>query len=100
MTSPANKMTIYVGSQTDGCTFELEPHSRERLRSTQTEEGPLPRSVFIGCDTREDFVHVLGREELRWMVAEILTGLRREELDQVGHLEFLDPAQGFAKFDP
>ena len=95
-----SKMNIYVGTQVDGCTFELEPRSRQLLKATRSDDGPLPRSVFIGCDTTQDFVQILGRDELRWTVAEILTGLGRKELSQIGRLEFLDPGKNFARFDP
>ena len=97
--SAVSKMTIYVGTQVDGCTFELEPRSRQLLNATRTDDSPLPRSVFIGCDTEQDFVQILGRDELRWTVAEILTGLGRKELSQIGYLEFLDPGKDFARFD-
>ena len=100
MDSAASKMTIYVGTQGAGCTFELEPRSRRLLSSARTDEGPLPRSVFIGCDTRQDFVHILGEDKLRWTIAEILTGLGRDELMQIGTLEFLDPARDLVHFDP
>ena len=100
MESAANKMTIYVGTQGAGCTFELEPRSRRLLNATRADDGPLPRSVFIGCDTRQDFVDILGKDELRWTIAGILTGLGPKELKQVGTLEFLDPRRELAHFDP
>lgn len=95
-----DKMTIYVGTQLDGCTFELEPLSRQRLKGRRSSDDPLPRSVFIGCDTQQDFVNILGRGELRSMIAEILTGLKPTEVDQVGQIEFVDPGRNFAHFDP
>ena len=95
-----NKVTIYVGTQVDGCTFELEPRSRQLLNSTRADESPLPRSLFIGCDTRQDFIQILGKGEFRWTIAEVLTALKRDELDQVGQLEWLDPNRDFAPFDP
>lgn len=98
--SAMSKMTIYVGTQVDGCTFELEPRSRQLLNARRTDEGPLPRSVFIGCDTGQDFVQILSRDELRWTIAEILTGLEREDLRQIGQVEFRNPAKNFALFDP
>ena len=94
------KMTIYVGTQATGCTFELEPRSRKLLGDRRADDAPLPRSVYISCDTRQDFVSILGKEELRWTIAEILTGLGREELEQSGTLEFLDPKRELAHFDP
>ena len=98
--SAVSKMTIYVGTQVDGCTFELEPRSRQRLNARRTDNSPLPRSVFIGCDTEQDFVQILGRDEFRRMIAEILTVLAREGLSQIGEVEFRDPTRNFALFDP
>ncbi|MCY3820099.1 MAG: hypothetical protein OXH52_12170 [Gammaproteobacteria bacterium] len=95
-----SEMTIYVGTQVDRCTFELEPRSRQRLNARRTDEGSLPRSVFIGCDTEQDCVQILGRDELRWTIAEILTGMEREELNQIGQVEFRDPTRNLALFDP
>lgn len=96
----ATKMTIYVGTQSAGCTFELEPRSRRLLADRRADDAPLPRSVYISCDTRQDYVAILGKEDLRWTIAEILTGLGREELAQRGTLEFLDPKRELAHFDP
>ena len=96
----APKMTIYVGTQGAGCTFELEPRSRTLLGDRRADDGPLPRSVFISCDTRQDFVAILGKNEMLWTIAEILTGLGRDELEQRGALEFLDPKRELADFDP
>ncbi len=95
-----NKMRIYVGSQPGGCTFELEPRSREFMKARRTDDTPLPRSIFIGFDTKQDFIAVLGKEELRRTVAELLTGMEMNSLSQIGGVEFLDPGRNLATFDP
>ena len=94
------KMTIHVGSQPGGCTFELEPRSRELLKVTRADDTPLPRSVFVGFDTKQDFVAVLGKEELRRTIAELLTGMEINSSRQIGDVEFLDPRRNLATFDP
>ena len=42
---------------------------------------------------------MLGQRELRRMVAETLTGLRPEELSEIGELEYVDPKRNFAKIN-
>ena len=94
------KMTILVGIQGDGCTFRLEPYSRQLLDATRADETLPPTSLFLGYDTQQDFVHMLGQDGLRWTVAEVLTGLRRDEIAQIAQLEFVDPSRNFARIDP
>lgn len=94
------KLKIYVGNQPGGCTFELEPRSRELMKARRTDDTPLPRNIFIGFDTKQDFVAVLGQEELRRVVAELLTGMEMNSLSQIGGVEFLDPGRSLATFDP
>ena len=100
MEESAQRMTIYVGTQTGGCTFELEPRSRQLVKKRRADDSPLPSSVFIGCDTQQDFVEILGKEELRATIAELLTGMQIHLLRQLGQVEFIDPRRNFAAFDP
>lgn len=95
-----NKMTILVGVQGDGYTFQLAPRSRQLLDATRADETPLPASVFLRYEVQHNFVNVLGRPELRWTVAETLTGLRRDELEQIAEVEYVDPRRNFAKINP
>ena len=94
-----NTVTILVGIQGDGYTFQLAPRSRQLLDRTRTDETLLPDSLFLRYETQHDFVRVLGQRELRRMVAETLTGLRPEELSQIGELEYVDPKRNFAKIN-
>ena len=95
-----NKMTIHVGVQGDGYTFQLAPRSRRLLDDTRADETPLPASVFLRYEVKHSFVHVLGQPELQWTVAETLTGLRREEIEQIAEVEYVDPRRNFAKISP
>ncbi|MDE0036673.1 MAG: hypothetical protein OXU77_03815 [Gammaproteobacteria bacterium] len=95
-----DKMTIYVGTQPGGCTFELAPRSRRLLNKRRADETPLPRTISIGCDTKQDFVAILGTDKLRQVIAEILTDMPIGELQQLGDVEFLDPSRNLATFDP
>ena len=91
-------ISILVGTQSDGCTFELEPHSRERVNSTGTPpDTPLPASLFIRYDVQQDFSAMLGRDELLWTVAEVLTGLGRDGIGQIAaKVQLLDAAHQMA----
>ena len=91
-------ISILVGTQSDGCTFELEPHSRELVdRRGTPPDTPLPASLFIRYEVRQDFADVLGRDELLWTVAEVLTGLPREGIEQIASkVRLLDGAHELA----
>ncbi len=90
-------MTILVGIQADGYTFQLAPRSRQLLGETRADDTPLPASVFLRYETQHDVVRVLGKHELRWTVAETLTGLPRDQLAQIiNSLEYVDPKRDFA----
>ena len=90
-----NTISILVGTQSDGCTFELEPYSRELVNDTGIPtDTPLPASLFIRYEAQQDFSAMLGRDELLWTVAEVLTGLRREGIGQIASkVQLLDPAR-------
>lgn len=91
-------ISILVGTQSDGCTFELEPRSREIVNRRGTPPGThLPASLFIRYEVRQDFNGVLGRDELLWTVAEVLTGLPREGITQIADkVQLLDGAHDLA----
>ncbi len=91
-------ISILVGTQSDGCTFELEPHSREFVNDTGIPaDTPLPESLFIRYEMQQDFTAMLGRDDLLWTVAEVLTGLRREGIGQIASkIELLDAAHELA----
>ena len=91
-------ISVVVGTQFDGCTFELEPHSRDLVRSTGAPpDMPLPASLFIRYEVQQDFSTMLGRDELLWTVAEVLTGLRRDGIEQIASkIQLLDAARQLA----
>lgn len=91
-------ISILVGIQSDGCTFELEPDSRELVDGKGTPPDTLlPASLFIRYEVRQDFSAMLGRDELLWTVAEVLTGLPRDGIRQIAsRVELLDPAHEWA----
>ena len=91
-------ISILVGTQSDGCTFELEPHSRELVSRTGTPpDTPLPASLFIRYEVQQDLSAVLGKDELLWTVAEVLTGLRRDGIGQIASkIQLLDAAHELA----
>ena len=87
-------ISILVGTQSDGCTFELEPHSREFVNRRGTPpDTPLPASLFIRYEVRQDFTAMLGKDEFLWTVAEVLTGLPRDGIEQfASKIQLLDAA--------
>ena len=92
-------ISILVGIQSDGCTFELEPRSREIVdRKGTPPDTPLPASLFIRYEVQQDFGAILGRDELLWTVAEVLTGLPREGIRQIASkVQLLDPTRDLAQ---
>ena len=94
-------ISILVGIQSDGCTFELEPRSRELVDHKGTPpDTPLPASLFIRYEVQQDFSAMLGRDELLWTVAEVLTGLPREGIKQIASkVQLLDPARELASIN-
>lgn len=90
--------TIHVGIQSDGCTFEIEPRSRELLdRRGTPPDTPLPASLFIRYDVQQDFRALLDRDEFLWTVAEVLTSLSRDGIRQfASEVQLRDPASEFA----
>ncbi len=94
-------ISILVGIQSDGCTFELEPRSRELVdRKGPPPDTPLPASLFIRYEVQQDFGSMLGRDELLWTVAEVLTGLPREGIRQIASkIQLLDSARDSAQIN-
>jgi hypothetical protein len=79
---------INIGKQSDGCVYELHPHSQRDLR----EKFPMLRaapSVFIGYKTREEFETLQGPMWLQ--VAQMLTGLGRSQIKKLGGAQIYDP---------
>ena len=91
-------ISIVVGIQSDGCTFELDPRSRDLVdRKGTPPDTPRPSSLFMRYEVRKDFSSMLGGDELLWTVAELLTGLPREGIRQVASkIQLLDAARDLA----
>lgn len=91
-------ISIVVGIQSDGCTFELDPRSRDLVDRTGTPpDTPRPLSLFMRYEVQKDFSVMLGTDELLWIVAELLTGLPREGIRQVAsEVQLLDAARDLA----
>ena len=91
-----SKIVIEVGEQGDGATFRLSPKTRVFLSSRFKNLRP-PTSVFVSKEIASDFEHYYG--PLREQVVMILTGLGESELQKVGEVEFVTPADGKVLFE-
>ena len=85
------KIIIEVGEQMNGATFRLSPKTRVFLSSRFKNIRP-PTSIFVSNETASDFEHYYG--PLREHLVMILTGLPESDLQTVGAVEFVDPADG------
>jgi hypothetical protein len=90
------KIVVEVGEQGDGATFRLNPKTRVFLSSRFKNLRP-PTSVFVSNETASDFEHYYG--PLREQVVMILTGLGESDLQKVGEVEFVTPADGKVLFE-
>jgi hypothetical protein len=80
-----------VGCQRSGCTYGLHPHSADLVRKKYPRTRLVP-SVFIGNDREKDFAW--EQQEPSWdHVAQILTGLSKDELEQLGGYRVYDPVR-------
>ena len=87
-TSP---LVVSVGRQGDGYAFELEPRSRARVREQAAQLAPAGQ-VFISFDTKADFESAHGP---MWkQVVLMLTGMREQDLRELGGARFVDPVAG------
>lgn len=91
-----SKIVIEVGEQMDGATFRLSPKTRVFLSSRFKNLRP-PTSVFVSNETASDFEHYYG--PLREHLVMILTGLGESDLQKVGEVEFVTPAEGKVLFE-
>jgi hypothetical protein len=82
-------LLIYRSVNGSGQTFALEPRSRDRVRRAFGDAHVHPR-VFIAHEAKADHDHV--RAELLRRVAELLTGVTLERLEQeFGSVMLRDP---------
>jgi hypothetical protein len=81
---------INIGKQSDGCVYELHPHSRRDLQQKFPALRAAP-SVFIGYNTVAEF-EVL--QAPMWLqVAQMLTGLPKSEIKKMGGAKIYDPLE-------
>ena len=80
-------LVIHLGIRSDGCTYELDATSLDRLK---TIPGARPvRRVFIAYDTRASFEHTHGPFDEQ--AVHLLTGLSAYQLAALGGVELYDP---------
>ncbi len=84
-------IVIYVGRQKDGCTYQLHPSSRARIRMSFPNAHITP-SIFVGYETQSDFEVFHG--PLWDQVTQILTGLSLAEIESLGGFRIFDPTTG------
>lgn len=77
---------ININPTRDGCYYELEPLSHERVRNTQT--GARAPMVWIGYKTRQDFEAI--HSPMWQQIATALTGLPWERIVEMGGIELYD----------
>ena len=81
-------IVISIGHQSESLTLELDPRSRAFLAKRFPGVQPAA-SVFLSYDSPQDLAAVT---ETTWEhIAELLTGLRREKLDELGGFEVVEP---------
>jgi hypothetical protein len=86
---PSEPFIIYRSVNRDGQTFALEPLSRERLRRVFAGAVRLHPRVFIAHETVGSYeqldVDLLGQ------VVQLLAGVSKSRLDEVGGVSVRDP---------
>ena len=82
------EIAVYVGQQRDGCTFELDPLSRDALLEAGAK--PQTRSLFVAKDTRGSFEETWG--ELALQILQMLAGKNVGDVAGFQDAIFLDPA--------
>jgi hypothetical protein len=82
---------IQINDQQDGYVFRLRPRSRLWLEQEYPEKYRVA-SVFIGFDKAEDVRQV--QEPVWQQVANLLTGLLPDELNQLGGFAIINPSTG------
>ena len=97
-----SEITIYAAKQLEGYTCTLEPRSKAAIKD-QLPKEPVPAScVFISYDDiyaiKTDFEFLHG--PIWKHIAEILTGLPAEKLQELGKVVFVDPRTLQTLFEP
>ena len=80
-------ITIYVGEQLEGCTFQLAPRSKQALLDNQ--EAPLPaRSIYIAREAQGSFEEVYAP-----MMPQIVSLLTGHQSSSLGAITFVEPVE-------
>lgn len=82
---------IHVGRQRDGCTYALNPHTRNRIKQAFP-HAKLWSQVFVGYESEDSFEESQTNALLQ--VAQLLTGLTADQLRELGGVEIIDPVAG------
>jgi hypothetical protein len=88
MGEPLTPLEIDVGRQSEGCTYQLHPTSRVRIKQRYPELNLAPK-LFVGYTTAAEFYKIHG--PLWLSIAQILTGLKEKELREMGGIRIFDP---------
>lgn len=82
------EIIIYANKQLDGYTCRLDPRSKAAIKSQLPLEPAPVASVFISFDNKSSFEIIHGSV---WEhIAELLTGLQEEKLQELGGFVFAD----------
>ena len=88
-----SEITIYAAKQLDGYTYALEPRSKATIVDQLPKEQVPASCVFISYDDiytiKTDFEFLHG--SIWKHIAELLTGLPAEKLQELGKVVFVDP---------
>ncbi len=84
-------IVINIGRQSDGCTYQLNPKSRNEIQKKFPSVRAAP-TIFVGYETQSDFENLHGP---MWkQIATLLTGLSWEQIEEMGGASIYDPIAG------
>ncbi len=93
-----SEITIYAAKQLSGYTCALEPRSKATIVDQLPKEPVPASSVFISYGISSD---IEFQYESMWKhIAELLTGLPAEKLQELGKVVFVDPRTKKLLFEP
>lgn len=93
-----SEIIIYATKQLDGYTCGLEPRSKAAIKAQLPSEPNPVTSVFISYGPNSD---IEFQYDAIWKhIAELLTGLSAEKLQEFGKVVFVDPRTLKTLFEP
>ena len=93
-----SKVIIYATKQIDGYTCGLAPKSKAVIKSQIPQHSVPVASVFISYENKSNFEIIHG--SIWEHIAELLTGLSVEKLQELGGVVFVDPKTLGTLFEP